>query len=41
MTAIGYTGGGHTYAEHGARLTAARARWQEVSRQLTGLGVPA
>lgn len=46
MTAIGYTGGGHTYAEHGARLTAAGANficsdWQEVSRQLAGLGVPA
>lgn len=46
MTAIGYTGGGHTYREHGARLTAAGADfvcadWQEVSRQLAGLGVPA
>ncbi|MBZ9774361.1 HAD family hydrolase [Mesorhizobium sp. CO1-1-8] len=46
MTAIGYTGGGHTYAEHAARLTAAGADsvcadWQEVSRQLFGLGVPA
>ena len=46
MTAIGYTGGGHTYAGHGARLTAAGADfvcadWQEVSRQLAGLGVPA
>ncbi|TPN49266.1 MULTISPECIES: HAD family phosphatase [unclassified Mesorhizobium] len=46
MTAIGYTGGGHTYAEHGARLMAAGADfvcadWQEVSRQLSGLGVPA
>ncbi|MER9307333.1 HAD family phosphatase [Mesorhizobium sp. M0293] len=46
MTAIGYTGGGHTYAEHCARLTAAGANfvcgdWQEVSRQLAGLGVPA
>jgi hypothetical protein len=25
MTAIGYTGGGHTYLEHAARLTAAGA----------------
>jgi HAD superfamily hydrolase (TIGR01509 family) len=46
MTAIGYTGGGHTYVEHAARLTAAGAdfvcaNWQEVSRQLSGLGVPA
>ncbi|RWC29058.1 HAD family phosphatase [Mesorhizobium sp.] len=46
MTAIGYTGGGHTYAEHAARLTAAGADfvcadWHEVSRQLAGLGVPA
>ncbi|MGX7875233.1 HAD family hydrolase [Mesorhizobium sp. ORM6] len=46
MTAIGYTGGGHTYAEHSARLTAAGADcvcadWHEVSRQLSGLGVPA
>ncbi|MER8981595.1 HAD family phosphatase [Mesorhizobium sp. M0870] len=46
MTAIGYTGGGHTYAEHAARLTAAGADfvcadWQEVNRQLSGLGVPA
>ncbi|WP_027143560.1 HAD family phosphatase [Mesorhizobium sp. WSM3626] len=46
MTAIGYIGGGHTYAEHGARLTAAGADficadWHEVSRQLSGLGVPA
>jgi HAD superfamily hydrolase (TIGR01509 family) len=46
MIAIGYTGGGHTYPEHGARLTAAGADfvcgdWQEVSRQLAELGVPA
>ncbi|TPM07706.1 HAD family phosphatase [Mesorhizobium sp. B2-3-11] len=46
MTAIGYTGGGHTYAEHAARLTAAGADficadWNEVSRQLSGLGVSA
>lgn len=46
MIAIGYTGGGHTYAEHGARLTAAGAAaicpdWHEVSRHLAGLGVPA
>ncbi|RVB54317.1 HAD family phosphatase, partial [Mesorhizobium sp. M7A.F.Ca.CA.002.03.2.1] len=46
MTAIGYTGGGHTYAEHAARLTAAGADfvcadWQEVSRQLARFGVPA
>ncbi|TPN62176.1 HAD family phosphatase [Mesorhizobium sp. B1-1-1] len=46
MTAIGYTGGGHTYPEHGARLKAAGADfvctdWQEISRQLSGLGVPA
>ncbi|WP_136620405.1 MULTISPECIES: HAD family hydrolase [Mesorhizobium] len=46
MTAIGYTGGGHTYREHGARLTAAGADfvcadWLEVSRQLAGLGIPA
>ncbi|QPC90620.1 HAD family phosphatase [Mesorhizobium sp. INR15] len=46
MIAIGYTGGGHTYAEHAARLRAAGANfvcadWQEVSRQLSGLGVPA
>ena len=44
MTAIGYTGGGHTYAEHAARLTAAGADfvcadWQEVSRQLVEIGV--
>ncbi|MER8752929.1 HAD family phosphatase [Mesorhizobium sp. M1050] len=46
MTAIGYTGGGHTYTEHSARLTAAGADlvcadWHEVSRQLAGFGVPA
>ncbi|MEI9420237.1 HAD family phosphatase [Mesorhizobium sp. Cs1299R1N1] len=46
MTAIGYIGGGHTYAEHAARLTAAGADficadWHEVSRQLARLGVPA
>ncbi len=46
MTAIGYTGGGHTYAEHAARLKAAGADfvcadWHEISRQLAGLGVPA
>ncbi|MFB9981608.1 HAD family hydrolase [Mesorhizobium kowhaii] len=46
MTAIGYTGGGHTYAEHSARLTAAGADfvcadWHDVSRQLSRLGVPA
>jgi beta-phosphoglucomutase-like phosphatase (HAD superfamily) len=46
MTAIGYTGGSHTYAEHAARLTAAGADfvcadWHEVGRQLAGLGVPA
>ncbi|TPL87220.1 HAD family phosphatase [Mesorhizobium sp. B2-3-12] len=46
MTAIGYTGGGHTYPEHAARLMAAGADfvcadWHEVSRQLVGLGVPA
>ncbi|UVK42054.1 HAD family phosphatase [Mesorhizobium sp. AR07] len=46
MTAIGYIGGGHTYPEHGARLAGAGANfvcadWQEVSRQLAGLGVPA
>ena len=46
MTAIGYTGGGHTYAEHAARLMAAGADfvcadWQEVSRQLARFGVPA
>ncbi|TGS10497.1 HAD family phosphatase, partial [Mesorhizobium sp. M1C.F.Ca.ET.187.01.1.1] len=46
MTAVGYTGGGHTYAEHAARLMAAGADfvcadWSEVSRQLSGLGVPA
>ena len=46
MTAIGYIGGGHTYPEHAARLTSAGADfvcadWQEVSRQLAGLGVPA
>ncbi|TPM98279.1 HAD family phosphatase [Mesorhizobium sp. B2-1-3A] len=46
MTAIGYTGGGHTYAEHAARLTAAGADfvcadWHEVSRQLSKFGVPA
>ncbi|MER9643010.1 HAD family phosphatase [Mesorhizobium sp. M0239] len=46
MTAIGYTGGGHTYAEHAARLTAAGADfvcadWKEVSRQLARFGVPA
>ncbi|MEI9417938.1 HAD family hydrolase [Mesorhizobium sp. Cs1321R2N1] len=46
MTAVGYTGGGHTYAEHAARLTAAGADficadWHEVSRQLSGLGVSA
>jgi len=46
MIAIGYTGGGHTYPEHAARLKAAGADyvcadWQEVSRQLAGLGVPA
>jgi HAD superfamily hydrolase (TIGR01509 family) len=46
MTAIGYIGGGHTYADHGARLTAAGADfvcadWHEISRQLSGLGVPA
>ncbi|MFD2053518.1 HAD family hydrolase [Mesorhizobium calcicola] len=46
MMAIGYTGGGHTYAEHGARLTAAGADfvcadWHEISRQLSELGVPA
>lgn len=46
MTAIGYTGGGHTYAEHSARLTAAGADlvcsdWHEISRQLAGFGVPA
>ncbi|WP_420107569.1 HAD-IA family hydrolase [Mesorhizobium qingshengii] len=46
MTAIGYTSGSHTYAEHAARLTAAGADfvcadWHEVGRQLAGLGVPA
>ena len=46
MIAIGYIGGGHTYPEHAARLKAAGADyvcadWQEVSRQLAGLGVPA
>jgi len=46
MIAIGYTGGGHTYPEHGARLKAAGADfvcadWHEVGRQLAELGVPA
>jgi HAD superfamily hydrolase (TIGR01509 family) len=46
MTAIGYIGGGHTYTEHAARLMAAGADfvcadWQDVSRQLAELGVPA
>ncbi|TIP32069.1 MAG: HAD family phosphatase, partial [Mesorhizobium sp.] len=46
MIAIGYTGGGHTYPEHGARLKAAGADiicadWHEVARQLAELGVPA
>lgn len=45
LTAIGYTGGGHTCAKHAARLTAAGADfvcadWQEISRRLSGLGVP-
>ncbi|NGO50867.1 HAD-IA family hydrolase [Allomesorhizobium camelthorni] len=43
MTAIGYTGGGHTYLEHGARLTARGAAaicadWNEVGLQLARLG---
>jgi beta-phosphoglucomutase-like phosphatase (HAD superfamily) len=43
MTAIGYTGGGHTYPEHGARLTdcgaaAICANWNEVGLRLTKLG---
>jgi HAD superfamily hydrolase (TIGR01509 family) len=43
MTAIGYTGGGHTYPEHGARLSACGASaicadWNEVGRQLAALG---
>jgi len=46
MMAIGYTGGGHTYPEHAARLTAAGAsvicsNWQEVSLQLAEIGIPA
>ncbi|MBN9255489.1 MULTISPECIES: HAD family phosphatase [unclassified Mesorhizobium] len=46
MTAIGYTGGGHTYPEHGSRLTAAGAAticadWQEIERYLASLGVDA
>ncbi|WP_296741226.1 HAD family phosphatase [Mesorhizobium sp.] len=46
MIAIGYTGGGHSYPEHAARLTAAGADfvcadWLEVSRQLAELGEPA
>ena len=46
MIAIGYTGGGHTYPEHGTRLKAAGADficadWHEVGRQLAELGVPA
>jgi beta-phosphoglucomutase-like phosphatase (HAD superfamily) len=46
MIAIGYTGGGHTYPEHAARLKAAGADficadWHEVGRQLAELGVPA
>jgi HAD superfamily hydrolase (TIGR01509 family) len=43
MTAIGYTGGGHTYPEHGARLTACGAAaicadWNEIGLQLARLG---
>ena len=43
MTAIGYTGGGHTYPEHGARLSACGAAaicadWNEVGRQLAMRG---
>jgi hypothetical protein len=43
---IGYTGGGHTYPDYAARLKAAGANfvcddWHEISRQLSGLGVPA
>jgi HAD superfamily hydrolase (TIGR01509 family) len=43
MTGIGYTGGGHTYPEHGARLTACGAAavcadWKEVGRELAMRG---
>jgi HAD superfamily hydrolase (TIGR01509 family) len=43
MTAIGYVGGGHTYPEHGARLSACGAAaicadWNAVGRQLAVLG---
>jgi beta-phosphoglucomutase-like phosphatase (HAD superfamily) len=44
MMAIGYANGGHTYAEHAGRLTAAGADfvcadWQEIGRQLSLIGV--
>lgn len=43
MNAIGYTGGGHTYPEHGARLSACGAaaicaNWDEVGRELAMRG---
>lgn len=46
MTAIGYTGGGHTYPEHATTLRsrgadAICADWNEVGRQLSGLGFKA
>ncbi len=46
MVAIGYTGGGHTYPEHGARLASAGASqicvdWQSVGRQISDLSLPA
>jgi len=43
MTALGYTGGGHSYPGHGERLVghgavASCASWNEVSARLKGLG---
>ena len=44
MTAIGYTGGSHTYPEHSARLSACGAAaicadWDEVAQELARFGV--